>query len=296
MRVLNDRDEKSEPSDLGVMSVLTHSLFAAMGIATVLLTPLPMLVAGLRLVDPWPKVCAILGAVIAILVFEISPVVVTGAFVFGLFVADGVNKSVPFWQMVGRAALLALVLGGAALALLAAWSHTGIWQAWSHQVHQTITQVASLLQEKIEGAAELEKTLLYEGPFLLVSGALISLWVSVGLVAHLGLLEANSAYSSSALKSLRVPAWMSGLFLGLFVLMLAAPSPVREFASGLYRLAGTVLFIQGTVCLARLMEVRKVTQRGRTVAFGLAVLLGFYALVGLGVLSPWILRKKEIKS
>jgi len=299
MRVHNDREEQQTgPSEIGVVPVLVHAFFAAMGIASVFLTPLPMLVAGLRLEEPWPKVSAILGAVLAILFFEVSPAVVTVAFVFGLFVEDGVRRKIPFWQMVARAALLAVVLGAAALIFLATWSRTGVWEAWSNQVTLTVTQIQSIVQGDSTAPVfpELASMLLYEGPFLLVSGALISLWLSVGLVSHIGLLETNSAYSSSALRALRLPSWLSGLFLGLFALMVLLTPPWQQFASGLYRLGATIFFIQGTICLAQLLDARKLSHRARTFAYVFGVLLGFYVLVGLGVLSPWILRKKEIKA
>jgi len=299
MRLVNDREEKAPPApaELNVGALLAHSIFAAVGIASVFLTPLPMLVAGLRLVDPWPKVAAIIGAVIAILLFEVSPALVTAAFVFGLFVTDGVSRKIPFWQMVGKAALLALGLGGAALVLLAAWNRAGIWQTWSTQVHLSVVQIQTLLQgETGAPLAELEAMLLFEGPFLLISAALISLWVSVGLVAHVGLLEDNSAYNGTALRALRVPTWLSGVFFALFFVMLLPVSALQQFAAGIYRLAATIFFIQGTVCLVHMLDAKKVSHRARTFVYVFAILIGFYVLVGLGALSPWILRKKEIKA
>lgn len=255
-----------------------------------------MLVAGLRLADPWPKVAAIFGAVIAILLFEISPALVTATFVFGLYVSDGVTRKVPFWQMVAKAALLALALGGAALVLLSAWNRAGIWETWSNQVHLSVAQIQTLMQGDGAPFAELETMLLFEGPFLLVSAALISLWLSIGLVSHVGLLEENSAYDGTALRALRLPTWVSFSFLGLFFLMLLPVSSFQQLASGVYRLVATVFFIQGTVCLAHLLDAKKVSHRARTFVYVFAVMIGFYVLVGLGALSPWILRKKEIKA
>src|SRR5580693_7719165 len=111
MRVLNDREEQTEPSELGFFSIASYALLTAVGIATVIFGPLPMIVGHMRLSDPWPKVAALLGALIALTFLEVPAPLVVMTFIFGLFVADGVWKETAFWKLVRDAALLALGMG-----------------------------------------------------------------------------------------------------------------------------------------------------------------------------------------
>jgi hypothetical protein len=53
------------------------------------------------------------------------------------------------------------------------------------------------------------------------------------------------------------------------------------------------MFIQGSVCLALFLEQRRVRRGVRTLIYSMATVLGFYALVGMGIMSPWILRRKN---
>ena len=79
------------------------------------------------------------------------------------------------------------------------------------------------------------------------------------------------------------------LFIGAFF----GSQQVQHIFGGAFRLAGAVMFIQGCVSLSQLLARRMVQARSRTLIYSVAILLGFYVLMGMGVISPWLFRKKE---
>jgi hypothetical protein len=134
---------------------------------------------------------------------------------------------------------------------------------------------------------------LYEGPFLYLSGVILSLWLSVGIAAHLGWMAPGHRYSGEGLRQVRLPAWVSVGFLALFVAAFFGPTRTEHLFGGIFRLAGSIMFVHGSICLSELLSRRVLRPRVRTLIYSLAIILGFYALMGLGVMSPWILRRKQ---
>lgn len=295
MRVLNDKEEKSEPSELGFFSMIAHSLFSAVGISTLLFAPLPMIVAGSRLEEPWAKISAVAGAALAILVFDVSPALVILAFIFGLFVADGVAREQSIWKLVRNSGALAGAAGVTLVLVGSLWARTSLSAQWASLIDVVIAR----LREAVSTQAtvkwdELRIALLYEGPFLYLAIAIASLWLSIGIASHLGRLDSNRSYSGSALRLAQLPMWVSIVFVGLFcAASLLGVSPSQHVVGGLYRIAATLMFIQGCICLSNMMARRSARPRVRTLVFSLAVVLGFYAVVGMGVMGPWLLRKQR---
>ena len=61
--------------------------------------------------DPWPKVSALLGAVLALALLDVPLPFVVLIFVFGLFVSDTFGRVSSFWKLLGLAFLVAVGLG-----------------------------------------------------------------------------------------------------------------------------------------------------------------------------------------
>lgn len=297
MRVLNDKEEKTEPSELGFFTMIAHTLFSAVGISTLLFAPLPMVVAGTRLEEPWPKIAAVAGAVLAILFFDMPPSLVILAFIFGVFVADGVAREEGLWKLVRNAGLLATVIGAVILLFSALLARTTPAAEWASLIDAVIAR----LREAVSAQAavkwdDLRTALLYEGPFLYLSVAIASLWLSVGFASHMGWLSENRSYSGAGLRLSLLPMWASLAFVGLFcAATLLSVSPGQYIVGGAYRVAATLMFIQGCLCLSEMMNRRAARPRVRTLVFSLAVVVGFYAVVGMGVMGPWLLRKQRIQ-
>ena len=135
--------------------------------------------------------------------------------------------------------------------------------------------------------------LFYEGPFLYLSAALLSVWLSVGVVAHMGWLPSDHPLSSEGLRRLRLPRWASFVFLVLFVAAFSSPIKFQYLFSGFFRLAGALMFIQGCVFLSEMLSRKLIQPRARTFIYSAAILIGFYALMGVGAVSPWILRNRK---
>jgi hypothetical protein len=105
--------------------------------------------------------------------------------------------------------------------------------------------------------------------------------------------EEGNLYSSKSLKTFKVPRWVSLLFIASFVGQLVVTSNYHYVVGGIFRVLSGFMFIQGSVCLALFLEQRRVRRGVRTLIYSMATVLGFYALVGMGIMSPWILRRKN---
>lgn len=295
MRVVNDREEKTEPSELGALQVFSYALFCAAGISTVVFAPVPIILAHLRLTDGQAKLSALIGAVIALTFLEIPLNFVVIAFVFGLFIGDGVAKSRAFWPFLATTAGLALVAGFATLAAQAVGASSSLLPYWRELIHAAVDQLQKGMAQTpdVFNWTQLETMLLYEGPFLFLSAALLSFWLSVGLVAHLGWFPEAHPLAAAQLRKLEMPRWTIVAFVVLTLATLGKPEWLQHVASGLVRLVGTLLFIQGGLAVSRLLARRQARPRMRTLVYSVSVVFGFYMLVAVGMMSPWIARKQQ---
>ena len=302
MLISNDR--KSEPREpihpeLNFFGILSHAMLCSVGIATVFFSPLPMMLSHIRLPEPWPKITALLGAVVALLLLETSVIPVVGAFAFGLFVADQVKLKQDFWLLLGKASIFALGIGSLIIFSMSQMESLSVSAFW--QAH--VTKMISQFKESVgpEGAQiqwdTLEAMLLFEGPFLFLAGSMLSLWVSVGIAAHFEWFDKKHPLRSSQLRKVRLPNWFSLLFVGGFIAVALSSGEEPSLFSGIIRILGVLMFIQGCVCISEVMKGRKLGSRVRTLVYSLSILLGFYAVVGMGVLSPvfYQRQKKNIK-
>lgn len=293
MRVVNDKNESAETSEVGFSALLTHILLTGLGVATVLLGPLPMILSHLKLNEPWPKVAAVGGALIALLVLEVPMPAVLVAFVFGLFIADNIVKEIPFWKLLSQAVLISALLGAGALFFSASIERSEVLVYWGTFVDGIITQVKESVQseQSVEWSV-IRGLLFYEGPFLYLSFAVISFWLSVGLAAHLGWFKEKHAFSAGSLRNLKLPVWVSFIFVGLFISTFLETRGAHFLLGGSFRLVGSLMFIQGCICLSRFLELRGIRSGlVRTLTYLFAILFGFYAVIGMGVVSPWFFKR-----
>lgn len=299
MRVVNDRDEKTESQDLGFFSVAAHSILCAFGMSTGFFSPLPMIGAHMRLGDPWPKVAVLGGALIALSVIQVPVSAVVLLFVFGLYVSDAIWRETSFGRLFFGATLVAGSAAAAAFVVSAELSQSGLWQHWNFIVDSLISNLESL-QKNLQvdvgfDSAKYKNEILYEGPFLYISAMLYSMWASLGLAAHLGWVPEGHPYSASSLRQLRFPVWVSLAFLatylgGVFV----AQEPIRHVCAGVSRLLGVLMFVQGCIYLSEMLARKMVRPRVRSLIYSISIVFGFYAVVGIGIVSPWFLRKQRM--
>lgn len=293
MRVLNDREEKTESTDFGFLALISHMLMTALGVATLVLSPLPIILSHLRLVEPWPKVATLLGAIIAILFLEVPVGLVLMSFAFGIFVADGVTKKTPFWRLLGSSVLLSLVVGFFALVVSASFERISFIQYWVGMVDSALVQAKEVLKTSAAfDWSSIRSLMLYQGPFLYVAGAILSFWLSIGVAAHIGWLRENEVFSAVALRKLQLPGWLSFTFVVLFFASAFAKNDLQHLAGGAFRVIAALMFVQGMVTLSLAMAFKQVRPSVRGLFYSVSVLLGFYMVVGIGVFSPWIFRKK----
>ena len=296
MRVVNDnkQEEKTAGNELGFVAVASYSFLTALGIATVILGPLPMILSHIRLSDPWPKVSALLGAVLALALLDVPLPFVILVFVFGLFVSDTFGRVSSFWKLLALAFLVSVGLGVGILLTGAHTDKVSLLAYWGQGVDSLVKDIQSAVTVDKSFKWEMMRALLfYEGPFLYLSAAILSVWLSVGAVAHMGWLTADHPFSSESLRRLRLPRWVSIAFLALFVAVFSSPTKFQYLFSGVFRLAGALMFIQGCIFLSEVLSRKMVQPRSRTFIYSAAILIGFYALMGVGVVSPWILKNRE---
>lgn len=290
MRVVNDKQEKTEPSELGFFSIAAYAILSAFGIASVILGPLPMILAHVRLADPWPKVTALLGAVIAVTFLEVPLPLVMMTFVLGLFIADGVWKETGLWALVRNASLAAAVLALLLLTVLAQVEKTTPAAYWSSLVGSVIGQLQTALKPDGDFKWDVMKAkLLYQGPFLYLSAVILSLWFSVGIAAHLGWFESGHRFSADSLRELRLPAWITLPGFALYLATFAGGAAAHPVLGGLAQIFGALLLIQGLVCLSVGLARFAVPSRARTLIYVVSIVVGFYILIGAGALGPVLL-------
>lgn len=295
MRVLNDKEEDRElQPELGPLSFAVHSILSCFGTASLLLGPLPMIFSHLRLPEPWPKLTAICGAVLALTVLDTPLPLVVVTFVCGLYVADAVKREMSFWPFLVSVALLAVGLGTGGLILLAQSSQTALHLVWFEQVDKLLLLMKENVGSSMVSDWEALRVMLrFQGPFLIVSTVLYSVWISLGLAAHLDWVAAGHPYSGMGLRKIRGNRWFN---FGLGILLLAGwqtQSMTGQLLSGAFRLGSCVLFIQGCVLLSELFSRKKTPPWARTVGYVIAIVLGSYAVLAAGMAGPWFGSRME---
>lgn len=296
MRVVNDREQRTETSEVGFLSILTHALMVSFGVATLAFAPIPMILSHEKLLEPWCKVAVVAGSLLALLVLEVPLAMVVFSFVFGLFIADSVSrKPKEIWHFLGSASLVALGVFALVLVTESSFERMNVVQYWNQAIDGFIQQMTLVMQVGTPVEWDLVRgLLLYEGPFLVVSGAIFSAWVSVGICAHAGWLTEKNAFSANALRNLTPSLVLS---IGFLVALLAARfsnESLRHLFSGIARVFAALLFVQGTVVLSRWMAARGIRMPLRSLFYCFSVVLGFYALIGIGFVSPLLLKKKSL--
>lgn len=306
MRVLNDTSERRAPERPEGVALIAYTGLAMLGFVgatsalTVLFAPLPLLLAHLRLPEPWPKVTALAGATLAVLGWEVPVGMAIVLFASGLAFADGVRQGKPFWPIALRSVVLALAIAGLLLVAEAhrlALSPAGYWSAAVDRVleaYDSLPQMAGMI-----GREALRLLLLYEAPFLLSSGVLLCLWISLGLAAHLRWIPVGHPLSAEGLRAMARPAALTVGFATLFVGRLWFPAPWSHAIEGAVLVGSVALFIQGCVVLSGFLARKNVAPPARTLLWCVGVTVGSYVLLGLGAAGPWLAspgKKLEAKA
>jgi hypothetical protein len=298
MRLINDKEEKSELSEHGFVAIASQSVFSALGLLTALFAPLPMIAAHLRFQEPWPKITSVLGALLAISVLPMAPSVVILLFVFGLFVADEMAKGVAFWRLIWGAIAVAIVTAFliiVASAFLTQQPVNLFWGSLVDRLAEQIQSMPSLLMMSPPGTKKeiIRDLIFHEGPFMYLSAMLLSLWFSLGLAAHLNWIPEAHSFSGASLRKIRLPYWASlGFGLSLFGDNLGLSGWGHLFG-GAYSLCGTFMYIQGTIWLSEMMARAELRPLVRAVIYSVSFFPGYYLLMVMGALAPWFLRRKD---
>ena len=292
MQVLNDKDsEPKRDNDRDAFAILSHALFGAVGIASIILGPLPMILAQIRLQQPWPRVVALAGAVIALTLLGASVFPVLLVFIFGLYISDNINDGKSFWWLMLRSLILAAVIGGGLVFVLAQGSRTTVGSFWSGLVDSLVANVRNVVRIEPEDRwKDLRTMLFYEGPFMYLSLAVLSLWLSVGTAAHLGWFGEGHSLSGASLRKLRLPLWLIVGFVLMSVLEFLGLVHDKAMLVGVNRVLGSIVFVQGCVYLSEILSMKNLRPRMRTFVYALSIGVGFYVVIVMGIVGSWVLR------
>jgi len=295
MRLVNDKQEPIEVKSIDIFALISQMFLVSVGIATLVFAPMTMVLSHSRFTNPWSKLAGLGGAVLALVMLEVPLSQVVVGFVFSLFVGDSFHKQVKPFQLLTQALALGLTVAVLGLFWGAVAQHIKPTEFWVQWVGDLIARLRGT--SAFEGAVNFElikDLVIYEGPFLYLSALLLSAWIALGAAAHFGwVTDEKSPYSSNSLRQFSVPKWVAGAFLVSFFLTLTVTSNFQYLVGGIFRVLSGFMFIQGSICLSVMLSQRGVRHGVRTLVYGVAVLLGFYALVGMGIMSPWILRKRR---
>lgn len=299
MRLVNDsEDNKNSLGSVSFFAILFYALICALGFSSVFMSPFALILAHRRLPDFWPKVAGISGALLALLFLNVPMVVLVFAFVFSVFIADGVQRQIPLWRLLSLSGVLAFCLGLLGLVIVSGGLEVSLLVSnWGSFVEKVVAQAQQngFIKSDVNWD-ELRRVLFYQGPFYFISGALLLVWFSIGFAAHLRWQEDSDLYSSISLRKLKLPTWFSFVVLALWGLSLLNNNPFSQFVAGPTQLGFLALSIQGMVLLSLFLNQKNCKAWVRGLIYSLFIFLGFYALVGLGLMSPLILiRKKRLK-
>ncbi|NBX68122.1 MAG: hypothetical protein EBR01_04045 [Proteobacteria bacterium] len=295
MRLVNDKQEPIEVKSVDLLALVSQMFLVALGIATWVFSPMTMVMAHCRFTNPWSKVAGIGGALLALILLEVPLAQVVLGFVFGLFVGDSFQRQIKPMQLLSQALMVGLGTAVVELVWGSVSQNTSIGLFWTSWVGDLIEKLKAT--QTFEGAMNwslIKDLVTFEGPFLYLSALLLSSWIALGSAAHFGWVnDGKSPYSSVSLRELRLPHWVRLSFIVSLVATMLVKSQFQYLAGGIFRVLSGLMFIQGTICLSVVFSQRGIRRGVRTLVYSVAILLGFYALVGMGIMSPWILRKRR---
>ncbi len=290
MKVVNDRTPKAKTPELDPFHLVLLAFFAAAAFSTFILAPLPLLLANWRLPEPASKAVALLGAALAVLVLDAPVPWVAVAFSIALVFSDQIDRERPVWGALGLSVFVALMVAFGVFLFQARLYQAQPMAYWQETIHSLVSEVRTLLKGQPGFDLDtLERVLYQQAPFLLASITLVSCWISLGAAAHLGWLNPNKKLSSRTMRAtLQIPPWVS--LSATFLMLTALVTPLPFYGAGLVRFLSAVLFTQGSLCLSDILSRRRVMKTRRTWIYALLVVFGFYALLALGMISPWYFR------
>jgi len=288
VRVLNDNNEqRTEVPEVNFSEVFFWGLLSAIGFSSLLLAPLPVIVAHLRLTDPWSKVATLLGALVGLLYFELPIWTVAFEFVFALIAADLISREKSLWWVLGLPVALGVAVFCGSLTVMSAQKGVPVLAFWNQLVADWAIQLKAALPSQTTVQWDVISTLLAEqGVFLLMGILFLSLWLSIGLLAHFNAFPAGHRLGGQELRKQIAPKWLSLGFVAFFLLGILN-WPFGPLFLEVFRVFSTVMFIFGTCAVSRVLSRRHVLGPIRSAVYLVSVMLGFYVVVGLGFVSPW---------
>lgn len=286
---MNDKSEERETIEINLPEFIAQIIFCAFGISTVFFAPLPIIYSHKRLLEPWSKLSVLLGSVGALLFLETPIRVVVFSFVFGLFIADGINQNIRFWKLLVLSIVIALVLMIVNLQLSALFIGTDALSYWRDSIHAYFSTLKSAVTPDVTFEwARYETLFVQEGLFIYISAAILSFWLSIGSASHFGFLDNSPSFSPNVLRKLQLSPLASLFFFSLLMMRYLDSFQNSGTVAGLLKIIGCLLFIRGCNYTSQLMMQYKIQRKFRTVVYFVLIPFGFILLIGIGFIRGCI--------
>ncbi len=235
------------------------------------------------------RASALLGAIFAIFL-GIPKELVIFSFVLGLLVSDYVLKpNGTFFRLLIKSLFTLKILALIFLLLLAYSEKIGIYEYWIKTAENAAAYLTtSQLFSNTTNSSELSKFIVFEGPFLYLSAVSLSVWFSVGLCSHFSLFKENHWLNAESLRKISISPYIGISYLVFWILRLLNIINGIGIIPGIFDLIGVFLFIQGNIYLSKILLDKKIMQPSRTLIYSISLSFGFYVILVLGIVFPWI--------
>jgi len=294
MRVLNDREEKIEEPQVDFSKVFLHSLLASLGFGTIFLSPLPVLLASLKLPEPWPKAIAVFGAVLSILVFKLPITFILPCFIVSIVVAHCVQQRIHFYPTVFLSVLSFLLTVPVLFFILWSEFRLGPKELWIKLTQLFTEQITVFFNKQLtpEFQQNLGYQVLTEGGGMIIAFVMLSTIVCIALASHLKWFEEGHPLERNVLRAQPLRKDLPWAYLLLWILAFSLPQTWKWLPHNGLRLVEPLLWFQGCITLSRIFEMWKVRALVRTLVYTLFCTIGYLGVVYLGITSPWILWRR----
>ena len=297
MKVVND-NPKSNPAQhqVAMGSFVYYSILITFGFLTLIFSPLPIILTNQRLPLLWARASTLMGAIFAIIFFDAPVFLVVISFSYGLVAAELIGKGLRLRYLVPQVFGVVLLIAGLLLAVSAERYHISFGQVVTQGVAQIISEIKK--NNMINGHPLLVLSgidLSYELPFLVLTSFILSLWLSIGIASHFAWFPVGHRYHSDQIRRCsNSSSWFSVGFSALFILTIFSKNAIIHlWCPGVLKVLSAFLFIRGSISLSILLAHKQLSMMMRTVFYGVSIVFAFYAILALGIISPWLFNNSK---
>jgi hypothetical protein len=295
LRILNNNQTPEEHKEFvfDIIPFLLYSFGCAVGCVSLFFAPISMILAFSRLPNPWSELSCVLGAVLALSFFGLPSLVIAVAFVLSFFCAYSVFSGWSVGKVFAGIAMLTIISSVVCIFALSNFQvelSSSTWSMLSDRVAEDLFQnffsASSALTKEV-----LQVKIRTQGPILFLTMVLFASWLCIGFCSHFRFFPEGHPYESKSLRKTKFSKLLL-LVIGFALLGGSLQNGLVNNAAW-FPLLSLIPFMSGCLVLSNYFELKTFPFRLRTFLYLVAVTLGYYFLVALGLLSPWIFYRAK---